>query len=70
MEKILCLNCNKPVDISNTKGFHRCDCGTLNSMDAIAIVLICLKTYYAEGEVRVYSLNNLRVFLSALIILG
>ncbi len=44
MEKVLCLNCNKPVDISNGEGFHRCDCGTLNSRTAMAIILICLKS--------------------------
>ena len=39
MEKVLCLNCNKPVDISNGEGFHRCDCGTLNSMTAMIDIL-------------------------------
>jgi len=40
MEKVLCLNCNKPVEITAGEGFYRCECGTLNSRTAMIDMLM------------------------------
>ncbi|MEQ8187166.1 MAG: hypothetical protein ABRQ39_04285 [Candidatus Eremiobacterota bacterium] len=45
MEKVLCLNCNKPVEITAGEGFYRCECGTLNNRTAMVDIAVCRKLF-------------------------
>ena len=53
MEKVVCLNCNKPVDLVTIEGFYRCDCGTLNNRTAMVdMFMLKQQNYKKPGRIK------------------